>query len=127
MNKYVIRNKVNRFYTTLATTDMAYNNYMVTVEDLDNINVLNEILFDLESNFFTYEDSRKLYKSVLKLLDRTKKNRIYSNILRVAAVVVSIWLVASYFEIVFKNTTENPQYSKANMIVNFVEEATNND
>ena len=85
MKKLFLRNKINRFYATLATVDVAYNNCMVTVEDLGKTNILEEILFDLETNFFTYENSRKLYKEVLKLLERTKKEKTFSNIMTVIA------------------------------------------
>ncbi len=66
MNKKILKNKINRFYATLATVDIAYDNCIVSTEDLNNISVLNEVLYDLEDNFFTFEGIYELHRQVLK-------------------------------------------------------------
>lgn len=75
MKKIILRNKINRFYSLLATIDDTYNNCMVTLEDLTNISIMEEVLYDLEENFYTFEDSRKLYHQVMKHIDKTERHR----------------------------------------------------
>ena len=43
------------------------------------------------------------------------------------SIISMIWMMASFVEIISKNTEPNPTYSEANLIVKLVEEANNND
>ncbi len=52
-----------------------------------------------------------------KVLERT--------ICTISAIIL-LWMVASFAEIISKNTEPNPEYSKANILVNIIEEANNN-
>lgn len=50
-----------------------------------------------------------------------------TNMLYITSVIILIWMVASYVEIICKNTDPNPTYSEANLIVQIIKEANNND
>lgn len=49
------------------------------------------------------------------------------NIYIVITAIILVWMMASFVEIISKNTTENPTYSEGNIIIRIAEEMTNND
>jgi hypothetical protein len=53
--------------------------------------------------------------------------RCISNIICIISATTLLWMVASYVEIICKNTQHNPTYSSTNIIVNIFEEVANND
>ena len=86
MKKALLKNKINRFYSTLATVDVSYDNYRVSVEDLKNPDILEEILYDLEENFFSFDYCRKLHRQVLKQLHRVEVTK--KVLLTVASIMI---------------------------------------
>lgn len=49
-----------------------------------------------------------------------KSRKFVSNIMVALSIILYMWLGVSYGEIVIKNTSPNPEYSKNNIIVNLV-------
>ena len=47
--------------------------------------------------------------------------QLVENILVIGSIALILWVGASYMEIVCKNLTESPQYSKHNIIINVTE------
>lgn len=46
--------------------------------------------------------------------------KIFNNVITIIAIIVLIWFVLSYIEIISKNLSLHPQYSKFNVIVNLI-------
>lgn len=89
MTKNKLVKELNKFYATLATEDSAYNNCYVTKEDLKNMDCINAIMYDLEDNCFTYEDSLALYREV-----KNYKKNIKIKIRKALSMARKIFLVA---------------------------------
>ena len=53
--------------------------------------------------------------------------KFITNMLCIASAIVLIWMMASFVEIICKNTDPNPTYSEGNIIVQIIEEANKND
>lgn len=48
--------------------------------------------------------------------------KFITNMLCIISVIIFIWMVASFLEIISKNTEPNPTYSEANLIVQLIKE-----
>ncbi len=81
MNKKLLKRQLNHFYSCLALEDKTYENYHITLSDLNNTECLAEIMHDLEGNYFTYEGTSTLCRKVECLLHRHKKLDIVSKII----------------------------------------------
>jgi hypothetical protein len=54
--------------------------------------------------------------------------KFISNVITVALILVTVWFIGSFVEVVSKNLDENPKYSKANFfcLMTEFEQAVNN-
>ena len=85
MNRLLLKYKINKFYTCLATEDPVYNNCKVKLADLKDGIKVSEILYDLKDNSLCYEGAYALYIR----LKRYSKNQ-GTAMLKYALVVATI-------------------------------------